>query len=261
MTKQNKSSGNKHNDGETNAALTTIFNRIVRAPDLCNGEPVIKNTDISVDHIIGLFVQGYSDNEIRKKHGDALTKSDLDACRAYQVRFRPETLPPSFNIDEKEKFFFVDENISYMKLYKLAEIFGWCSHAEAEGFQGDGPHHDDEKDIFAHAVAENYKAILTADSDFIDIAQRHKEKMKEEQKVTGKKPGHSPVIIHIDSQMPRYEAIRLLKKYKEDITDFANQDRYPYAFLTEDGLRLDIPEKVQKCIKNKAQNAPPPAAP
>lgn len=146
-----------------------------------------------------------------------------------------------------------------MKLYKLAEIFGWCSHAEAEGFQGDGPHHDDEKDIFAHAVSENYKAILTADSDFIDIARRHKEKMKAEQNAAGKKPGRSPVIIHIDLQMPRYEAMRLLEKHKEDIADFTNQNKYPYAFLTEGGLRLDIPEKIRKCVKNKAENTAPSA--
>lgn len=55
---------------------------IVADPDVLLGKPTIKGTRISVEHIVGLFAQGWSESQILESY-PRLTKSALQAVFAY----------------------------------------------------------------------------------------------------------------------------------------------------------------------------------
>lgn len=241
----------KRNDA-ADPSLKTIFNRVVSHPEKLDGQPYLINTDIPVSDVIDFLAEGHEDQRIQQQF-NGLSQSGLDACRAYQARFHPETIGTNPPLDPDNKMFFLDENISYLLLYDVARLFGYSSHAGAENMSGHGPNHDDEKDIWAHVLAEKYKAVLTADCDFIDIAERHKERIEEQYGSLRNSPEKSPVVIHVKPGTPAPHLLRLLQKHQEEIRDFTAQDSHICGYLIEKGLRLDQPEKLRKCAERKAQ--------
>ena len=56
--------------------------RIVIDPDILVGKPVIKGTRLSVDFLLGLLAQGWSQSEILRNY-PGLEREDLLACWAY----------------------------------------------------------------------------------------------------------------------------------------------------------------------------------
>lgn len=242
-------------------SLTYEFNRIVSHPQYFHGNPFVKDAHIPVDNIIRMFEKGYGDKAIKGKYSH-LSQQDLDACRAYQVRFRPETLKDTHHLDPDDKFFLMDENMSYFLLYDLAKTYGWCSHVGAEGLQGRG-HNDDEKHIWAHAVSEKYKAVLTADSDFIDISSRHRNNMIRHHGCVHQSPVHTPAVIHISNNISRNKALYLMNKFEDDIREFVMNNNHTHARLDEHGLEAGthdnrIKAAMQQANDNKKQD---PASP
>ena len=57
-------------------------NHIVSDKDVLLGKPTIKGTRISVEHIVGLLAQGWTENEILE-NSPRLTKESLQAVFAY----------------------------------------------------------------------------------------------------------------------------------------------------------------------------------
>ncbi len=57
-------------------------NYIVSDKEVLLGKPTIKGTRISVEHIVGLFAQGWTENEILENF-PRLTKESLQAVFAY----------------------------------------------------------------------------------------------------------------------------------------------------------------------------------
>ncbi len=57
-------------------------NYIVSDKDVLLGKPTIKGTRISVEHIVGLLAQGWTENEILENF-PRLTKESLQAVFAY----------------------------------------------------------------------------------------------------------------------------------------------------------------------------------
>uniref|UniRef100_A0A7C2PGD1 DUF433 domain-containing protein n=1 Tax=Schlesneria paludicola TaxID=360056 RepID=A0A7C2PGD1_9PLAN len=55
--------------------------RIVVDPAILKGKPVVRGTRFSVEFLIGLLAQGWSEAEILRNY-PGLTHEDLDACRA-----------------------------------------------------------------------------------------------------------------------------------------------------------------------------------
>lgn len=55
---------------------------IVSDKDVLMGKPTVKGTRISIDHIVGLFAQGWSEETILENH-PRLKKEDLQAVFAY----------------------------------------------------------------------------------------------------------------------------------------------------------------------------------
>ena len=58
--------------------------RIVSDKNILIGKPTIKGTRLSVDHIIGLFAQGWDEQQILDNY-PRLTKADLQAVRNTQL--------------------------------------------------------------------------------------------------------------------------------------------------------------------------------
>lgn len=266
MTKAKKSN-HKPNRTPYNAkasnyppSLKYEFNRIVSHPQYFRGSPFVIDANVPVKNIIRLFEKGYGDKAIKGKYAH-LNQQDLDACRAYQVRFHPETLKNTHDIDPQEKFFLMDENMSYFLLYDIAKTYGWCSHVAAEGLQGKGKN-DDEKHIWAHAIREKYKAVLTADSDFIDISRRHRERIIRQHGSVQNDPEHTPAVIHVANNVPRNKALYLLNKYEDDIRDFVMGNEHTHARLGEHGLeRGPADHELKKAPRHANNNKPPKAAP
>ena len=57
-------------------------NYIISDKEVLLGKPTIKGTRISVEHIVGLFAQGWTENEILENF-PRLTKESLQAVFAY----------------------------------------------------------------------------------------------------------------------------------------------------------------------------------
>lgn len=56
--------------------------RITVDPKILVGKPVVKGTRLSVEFIIGLLAQGWSETEVLRNY-PGLTSDDIKACLAY----------------------------------------------------------------------------------------------------------------------------------------------------------------------------------
>ncbi len=56
--------------------------RIVLAPAILDGKPVIRGTRLSVDFVIGLMADGWQEADILHNY-PGLTREDIAACLAY----------------------------------------------------------------------------------------------------------------------------------------------------------------------------------
>jgi uncharacterized protein (DUF433 family) len=60
----------------------THTDRIVLDPAILAGKPVIRGTRLSVDFVIGLMADGWTESDILRNY-NGLTRDDLAACLAY----------------------------------------------------------------------------------------------------------------------------------------------------------------------------------
>ena len=60
----------------------TESSRIVLDPGILSGKPVVRGTRLSVDFVIGLMADGWSEADILRNY-PGLTREDLAACLAY----------------------------------------------------------------------------------------------------------------------------------------------------------------------------------
>ena len=56
--------------------------RITMDPKVLVGKPIVKGTRLSVDFIIGLLAQGWSEAEVLRNY-PGITSEDIKACLAY----------------------------------------------------------------------------------------------------------------------------------------------------------------------------------
>jgi uncharacterized protein (DUF433 family) len=69
--------------------------RILLDPSVLGGKPHIRGTRLSVDFIIGLMADGWSEADILREY-QGLSKEDVAACLAYaRDVLRLETIHPS----------------------------------------------------------------------------------------------------------------------------------------------------------------------
>jgi uncharacterized protein (DUF433 family) len=62
--------------------------RITSDPNVLGGKPVIKGTRLSVEFIVGLLAQGWTQEDLLKNY-PGLTTEDLHACLDYAAQHPP----------------------------------------------------------------------------------------------------------------------------------------------------------------------------
>ncbi len=68
--------------------------RIVIDPAILVGKPVVKGTRLTVEFLVGLLAQGWSEKEVIENY-PGLTREDILACLAYaEDRLRAEKVYP-----------------------------------------------------------------------------------------------------------------------------------------------------------------------
>lgn len=61
-----------------------VPDRIEINPEILAGKPVVRGTRLSVDFLLGLMAEGWTEQEIVEEY-PGLTRDDLLACLAYAV--------------------------------------------------------------------------------------------------------------------------------------------------------------------------------
>jgi uncharacterized protein (DUF433 family) len=75
-------------------AMTKWQDRIVLDPQVLTGKPVVKGTRLSVEFLVGLLAQGWSEADVLRNY-PGLTREDLLACLSYaQDALRSERVYP-----------------------------------------------------------------------------------------------------------------------------------------------------------------------
>jgi uncharacterized protein (DUF433 family) len=216
--------------------LKEIFGAVVSHPDRFGGRPFLTESGVEVREILALFKEGLTDKEIgRRYRKQGLKPREIEACRAYQARFLPETLSDKFNRVGKNNVFLLDENIPYRALYDVVRLFGRSSHARADGLYDE--HNDDEKDIWQHAVGNKYAAVMTADADFLRISQYYRNHMIEKYGSLKKCPEHVPALIYFKRPLSMRDTIELLEIHQDEIRRFMKDNDAVYLLVGEDGCK------------------------
>jgi len=71
-----------------------MSDRITLDPNVLCGKPVVRNTRLAVEFIVGLYADGWSEPDILRNY-PGLTKEDLLACLAYaRERLEAERVYP-----------------------------------------------------------------------------------------------------------------------------------------------------------------------
>lgn len=60
-------------------------NHIETNPRVMTGKPVIRGTRLTVEHLLGLFAQGWSESQILDSY-PGLTREQLQACLQYAAK-------------------------------------------------------------------------------------------------------------------------------------------------------------------------------
>jgi uncharacterized protein (DUF433 family) len=59
-----------------------MFDRITINPSILTGKPIVRDTRLSVEFILDLLAQGWSEAEVLQNY-PGLSRDDLQACIAY----------------------------------------------------------------------------------------------------------------------------------------------------------------------------------
>ncbi len=243
--------------------LTRLFAgcKVVTHVDRFEGRPYIDETDVEVQDVLDLIDQDLTDEEICKKFNKQVTQYDIDLCRAYQARFKTETLKEIFNRSSGHNALMLDENLSLRLLYDTVRLFGPSSHVYCDGLRRS----DDEKDIWAHAIKNKIQAVMTADRDFLRISKQYRERMIEKYGSLTDCPEHIPGVVFFPKNPDRHEALGLMEHNKRAIRRYLQDNdaiylniekgncHRVYEYTSGKGLPFD------KSAKRTAAPAPAPA--
>lgn len=157
--------------------LRQILGRIFRSRHSDDNDApflLVKERSVCVDleHVIKAIIQNptYNDNQIVGLvdiHG--LKPSDIEIVRAYIHRFGSDVANPLQIEAHPTRRLLLDENTPQSAMLHLSQSFGWATHVAAEGLAGrDTP----DEDIWEFACHYNFHAIVTRDTDFLEIQER-----------------------------------------------------------------------------------------
>lgn len=223
---------------ENDLSLVSRFGRVVHSNDVSG--PYICHNGVEVRRILELVDMGLSHEQICQMV-DQLEPKDIIACQAYRVRFLEDTLSSAYETKDSAPFFLLDENMSYLLLPEVYRLYGRSTHVLAEGlyFQCN----DDEKNVWAFALREGCKAVLTNDDDFRGISMRHRRQILA--KFNGaaqSKLDQVPAVIMPPAGMHPKQLAELLEHYHDQIMEVSQGGHYATYRLTRTGLSPRDPD-------------------
>jgi len=227
------------NDEKKKVELKREFGRVVRHPERHDGQPFLNGTHITVPQILELIRLGLPDDEIALNLPD-IQQLHIDICRAWQARFMAHSQPGLEHLDENERVFMLDENVSYLLLPAVAKLFGWSSHVLAEGLYAEN--NDDEQNIWAHVVANGYKAVLTEDADFKRISSNYRRRILEKYGSIENSKEHVPVVIYVSKNWSRQEVAGVLEQHRAEILKFIADNDAAFMTISREGAQKHHPD-------------------
>lgn len=223
---------------ENNLSLVSRFGRVVHSDDVSG--PYISHSGIEVRRVLDLVDAGLSNDQICQVI-DRLEPKDIIACQAYRVRFLEDTLSSAYAAQDSAPFFLLDENMSYLLLPEVYRLYGRSTHVLAEGlyFQ----HNDDEKDVWAFAVREGCRAILTNDDDFRAISSRYRRQILSQFNGAAQaKLNDVPAVIMPLAGVPIIQLAELLEQHRDQIMEVSQGSNHATYRLTKSGLSPRDPD-------------------
>lgn len=250
---------NKDKDGKERVELKREFGRVISHPERHNGQPFLNGTHITVPQILDLIRLGLPDDEIVRNLPD-IRQLHIDICRAWQARFMAHTQPGLEHLDENDKVFMLDENVSYLLLPDVARLFGWSSHVLAEGLYAEN--NDDEQNIWAHMRAHGYKAILTEDADFKRISTNYRRRILEKYGSVDNIMEHVPVVVYVSKNWSRQEVVGVLEQHRDEILEYIAANDAAFLTLSRSGAQKHHPDsETLKQIADSRRQTGPSSAP
>ncbi len=155
--------------------LKHAFALVSRVVD--TGEMVLGRSMTPLQSVLDDIRDGYPDVLLFARH-KGIERKEISAARAWLVRFGADAANPS-SLPPGPKGLLLDENTPYCLLPRVSALFGMSSHVDAEGLAclhladqyRDIPRSQIDSTICDFAAAQEFRGILTCDTDFRALYQ------------------------------------------------------------------------------------------
>ncbi len=139
--------------------------------------------------------------------------SDIEIVRAYMHRFGSDISQPLPIEAHPVRTLLLDENMPQPAMLHLSKNFGWATHVAAEGFSGrDTP----DEEIWKFASDKNFHAIVTRDTDFLEIQERRARAAWDDGLA-------APFLIFVDGNVSTESLTGIFSRHKTPIQRYMNE--------------------------------------
>lgn len=141
-----------------------------------DAEPVLIIREGAEALPVGRLLKLLSQNEnlpdqhiLRLLNRPGVKPSDIETLRVYAHRFGYDITARRTIADHEKRVVLLDENAPHPAVLPLTQMFGWATHVGFENLVGrDTP----DEDIWDFAQTHEFGAIVTRDTDFLEIHHR-----------------------------------------------------------------------------------------
>ena len=158
------------------------------------------NPEADDQAIVGHLSQQHSIHGVRP--------ADVENVRAYIHRFGSDLFYPLSINDHPVRTLLLDENMPQLATLRLSQSFGWATHVSAEGLAGrDTP----DENIWEFACDNKFCAIVTRDTDFLEIQKRRTDKATMTDDVT------VPLLVFVEGNVSAESVTGIFSRHKRSI--------------------------------------------
>ena len=151
--------------------------------------------------------------------------ADIEIVRAYMHRFGSDISHPLPIDHHPVRTLLLDENMPQPAMLHLSNSFGWATHVAAEGLSGrDTP----DEDIWEFAYDKKFGAIVTRDTDFLEIHKRRTAvgTMAEDVAV--------PLLVFVDGNVSTKSLTGIFGRHKQAIERYMGNLNHLAIAVNED---------------------------
>lgn len=138
--------------------------------------------------------------------------ADIEMVRGYIHRFGSDIHNPLSIGDHPVRTLLLDENMPQLAICRLSKSFGWATHVAAEGLAGRDTL---DESIWQFASDKNFRAIVTRDTDFLEIQKRRAKEVSGDS-------FSAPLLIFVDGNVSTESLTGIFLRYKNPIQGYMN---------------------------------------